>query len=479
MKRAFIAIIGLLLSASAYAQNEVDALRYSRLSPTGTARATAMGGAFGALGADFTTLSNNPAGIGLYKSSEVTITPSLFSGRSESSYFGEVNEDERYNINLGNVGIILVTDLTLRNPQSDFKNVQFGFGMNRLANFNNRVIIDGFNETSSYLTPYVNASQGLSLDDLDNFGSGMAYDVELMYTNAQGEYMIDMPTGGVAQRKSIDTRGSINEMVFSLGTNYKDQVYLGATLGIPSIRYNETSIYTESDSEERNDYFKSFTRTDKLETTGTGVNLKAGIIVRATDWFRIGGAIETPTFYTMSDSYSTSFRANFDTVSSLSTAADGFYEYELNTPFKAMAGVGFIVGKQGLLSLDYQYLDYGNARLRATDYDFEFENDAIRDSYLAAHNIRLGAEWRVGALSLRGGYGLSANPYKYGTNSMMNTLSAGLGIRGQKFFADFAWSMNGMDDEYYLYNAPSTADPAVANTTINNTMLLMTIGFRY
>lgn len=483
MKKTLIAIICLLIgSVNLYAQNEIDALRYSRLNQSGTARYMALGGAFTALGGDFTTLSHNPAGIAIYKNSEVTFTPSIFIGKTQATYFGETNEDYRYNFNLGNIGVVMVTSPALRNPSSPWKNIQFGFGLNRLANFNNRVVMDGFNETSSYLTPYIDAADGLEPGDLNNFGTGLAYDTELLYEidTLNHHYYIDMPNGGVRQRKTIDSKGSINELVFSFGGNYNDRVYLGGTIGVPYIKYKETSIYSETDEMESNNYFKSFTRTDKLETSGTGLNLKLGMIVRAADWLRVGGAIETPTFYTdMSDTYSTTFRAVYETAGTKRSSADGFFEYELNTPFKASAGIGLIIGKVGIISADYEYLDYSTARLRSEEYDFDAENSAIKTSYVKAHNIRLGTEWRYGSLSFRGGYGISDNPYKYGTNSVMSSYSAGLGIRTGNFFVDMAWVMSNMDDEYYLYSAPAGTDPAIADATINNNMFLVTLGFKY
>ncbi len=479
MKKTLVTILSVLISATAlYAQNEIDALRYSRLNPSGTARFVAMGGAFGALGADFTTLSYNPAGIALYKRSEFTITPSIYVGRTESSYFGNRNDDERYNFNLGNAGLVMVT--TPNNTNSGWKNIQFGIGINRLANFNNRVLISGFNESSSYLTPYADNSQGVSLNDLDNFGSGLAYDTDLMYQNSQGVYMVDMYNGEVMQRKTIETKGSMNEVVLSFGGNYNDRVYLGATVGIPSIRYVETSIYSERDSENNNDYFKSFNRIDELETTGTGINLKVGMIIRATDWFRFGGAIQTPTIYSeMADSYTTTFESFFDTAQSLSASSEGFFEYELNTPFRATAGAALLFGKFGLLSADYEYLDFAAARLRAIDYDFEAENEAIKDGYNKAHNLRFGTEWRYGLISFRGGYAIAANPYKEGVNSVMNTYSAGIGVRGEKFFADFTWALSKMDDEYHLYQTVPGAQRPVAFTESSNSNFLFTLGLKF
>ncbi|MGE5318490.1 MAG: OmpP1/FadL family transporter [Chloroflexota bacterium] len=485
MKKTLAIITALMIGSltSLFAQNEIDALRYSRLTPTGTARYVAVGGAFGALGADFTTLSHNPAGIGVYKSSEITFTPSIFQGRSQSDYFDLTKENDRYNFNIGNAGFVLVTNPGGKSTEAGWKNFQFGFGVNRLANFNNRISIEGFNESSSYLTPYVNEANAnhYSLDELDNFGSGLAYDVFLMgFDSAANEYFIDMPNGGVLQSKYVSTTGSINEMVFSVGGNYNDRVYLGATIGVPFLRYDETAVYREVDTENRNAYLNNFERIDELTTTGNGVNLKAGIIVRAADWFRIGAAIETPTFYTLSDEYSSTMKANFDTLfDPQRKKVEGFYEYELNTPFKAMFGVGLVLGKAGLISADYEYIDYTAARLRSSDYDFQEENDAIRNDYMKAHNIRLGTEWRYGMIAFRGGYGISANPYKENTNSVMTSYSLGIGLRGSNFFADLGWMNSNMDDEYYLYNAPQNADQAFAKTKIESSSFLLTLGLKF
>ena len=46
-----------------------------------------MSGAFGSLGGEFSALSQNPAGIGMYQFSEFSLTPS-FSLNSTTSYYG-------------------------------------------------------------------------------------------------------------------------------------------------------------------------------------------------------------------------------------------------------------------------------------------------------------------------------------------------------------------------------------------------------
>lgn len=484
MKKLSVALLLITaFSTGAMAQSEVDALRYSRLNPSGTARFTAMGGAFGALGADFTSLSFNPAGIGLYKSSEISISPSFYIGKTEATYNGRFRDDSRYNFNLGSVGIVMTTSPVTRGNQSLWKNVQFGFGINRLANFNNRIMIEGFNNSSSFLTPYLDNAYGVDPRDLGQYNTKLAYDADLLFLrdnidSASWNYQSDLPNGGVNQRKSIETKGSLNEMVFTLGANYGDKLYLGATIGVPYIRYTETSTYTETDTEGNSDYLNSFTRTDNLETSGTGINFKFGLIYRATDWLRLGGAIHTPTFYTgMTDNWEATIKSNFDNGRTLTARSpEGFYEYELTTPMRAIGSIGIIVGKSGVISADYEYVDYGTARLRAPDYDFNNENETIRNAYLTAGNLRLGTEWRYGALNFRGGYSLSANPYKNGTNSANSSYSLGLGIRDKNFFIDMAWVYSQQDDEYYLYSS-DYVNPAM--TKLDNNMFLMTIGVKY
>ncbi|MFH1118993.1 MAG: hypothetical protein V1775_04165 [Bacteroidota bacterium] len=489
MKKLIVALYTLTAFMPALqAQNEVDALRYSRLNNSGTARFVAMGGAFGALGADFTSLSYNPAGIGLYKSSEISITPSLAIGRTEATFNGTFRDDSKYTVNLGSFGIVMATNISARNQQTMWKDVQFGFGINRMANYNSHILIEGTNDESSYLTPYVNLDSpenaiGIAPGDLNGFSNGLAYDVDLLFLrnaadSATWNYQIDQPIGIRNQRKSIETKGALNEMVFTIGANYADRLYLGATLGVPFIKYSETSVYTETDEEGIINYFKSFSRTDNLEASGTGLNFKFGIIFRAADWLRLGGALHTPTFYTgMAENYNTVFRSNFDNGSSKTARSrEAFYEYELTTPMRAIGSIGFVIGKAGVISADYEYVDYSNSRLRAIDYDFSNENEAINISYLEANNLRLGTEWRFGSLNLRGGYNISDNPYRFGTDATNSSYSFGLGIREKRFFIDFAWVHSNMDDEYYLYSTDYV--PAVM-TKVMNDSFLMTVGIKY
>ena len=77
-KIGLIFIIALFILPGIYAQKIEDALRNSQVFYYGTARFMGMGGAFTALGGDLSSLSQNPAGLGVFRSSEVSITPQLF-----------------------------------------------------------------------------------------------------------------------------------------------------------------------------------------------------------------------------------------------------------------------------------------------------------------------------------------------------------------------------------------------------------------
>ena len=77
MRRLFYFLAAVLISGSAMAQDQYDAANFSSSDLNGTARYVGMGGALDALGGEITTMSTNPAGIGLFRHPEVALS---FSG---------------------------------------------------------------------------------------------------------------------------------------------------------------------------------------------------------------------------------------------------------------------------------------------------------------------------------------------------------------------------------------------------------------
>ncbi|MFO8087459.1 MAG: hypothetical protein R6T91_06595 [Bacteroidales bacterium] len=459
MKR-LVLFLSLLLSLGmikqAHAQYDIDALRFSYLGFGGTARSMATGGAFGAPGADFSVLSTNPAGIGLYKSSEISISPSFYGISAESSFYNENNKDIKYSFNLPGAGMIL----NLENSNGRWKNVQFGFGYNKLQSFHRNTSIEGFNYENSLLTEYRDRANDIG--GLEFYDTELANAANLMpYDSASGEYWIDAPYGGVNQRKTIEERGAINEMTFSFGGNFEDKLYAGMTIGIPIIRYEMSSRHAETDIKDSIDMFQSFSLDEKLRTTGSGVNFKFGILYRPADWVRLGGAFHTPTFYSLHEEYSRLMTSYFDNSDFNEEAlAEGQFHYELMTPMKALGDIAFIIGDYGLISAEYEYVDYSTARLSdendistPSNYDFKDDNDAITEKYTQAHNIKVGAEANLNPIQIRAGYALFSSPFQDNLNDGARTYyTFGIGLKQKYYYVDFAYVMETYEEDYYLYS---------------------------
>ena len=486
MKKLVILLIVTIVTATAtFAQNEVDALRFSRIQFGGTARSLGLGGAFGAVGADFSALSTNPAGMGLYKRSEVSFTPSFTGSTVGSTFNGTYSEDNKSSVNIGNIGAVLVMENTDSRTNSDWKNFQFGFGYNRLASFNSNYLINGTNPKTSLLSQYVASANGVAPADLGSFDTRLAYDANLIFRPNlnQNVYTADVlgvtPFPGIGETKSISTNGYLGETVFAGSANYQDKIYFGASLSVLSLRYEESSNYIETDNTNTIPLFNSFNKYDYQLMKGTGYNLKLGVIVRAADWLRLGAAIHTPSFFSkVNIDYNSTISSVFsdNTLNSVQNSPLGTYAFDLTTPMKIIGSAAFVIGKTGLISADYEMVDYSKARL-APSTDFTNENQRIQDKYQSTSNFRLGGEYRYGQISFRGGLGLFGSPYKSNINDGKGNLATlGLGYRTSDYFVDCAFTSYSMTEDYYLYGV----DPANKTSlkTTNNTFLV-TVGLKF
>ncbi len=493
MKKLVLIISFIAFTILIHAQGAVEALQYSRFSPGGTARFIGMNGAFGALGGDFSVLSTNPAGIGLYRSSEFSITPSFTIGNTNSTFLNQDGSDYKVNFNLGNIGMIFAKDIPSRTGQNGWKFIQFGIGINRLNDFNNRVIIIGDNANNSLLDVYSAYATDFEIPAIE-IEEDLYYDYAYDLNPAWWTYLLDTIGGpanyvnpiikdGVTQSLSISKWGSMNEFVMTIGGNYSDIIYIGATLGIPFIRYYEESNYREEVDPANvniNDlrYFNIYR---KLQTNATGINAKFGIIVKPVNWLRIGGSIHTPTFYSsVRDKNITIFDSKWRTPD-----LDGYTtytkrnawpkEYELTTPFRASGSLAFIIGPYGLISGDYEFINYSFARMRAVP---TYVNDDIKNSYTSTHNFRIGTEWRYNIFSIRAGYGYQPSPYKSNINDgVINTYTGGVGLKVQNIYIDIAYSRSEMSEDYYLYSYDIYTAKSVNQTAISR--ILFTLGARF
>ncbi|MCF8231492.1 MAG: hypothetical protein K9J27_04825 [Bacteroidales bacterium] len=481
MKKIAILISVLLttfITHEGLAQSETDALRYSRLYFGGSARSSAMGGAFGAIGADMSTMSTNPGGIGLYSHSQLSISPALNKGETESTYLGTTAIDSRYDFGMQNIGAVFT--FTPGDDQSGWKKIQFGIGSNRLKNFNNQFQVLGKN-TQKYGTimePYWNYAtngggsnlQPNALERNAAFDAYLAYEADLLYdanTDQEGyQWGYDAIFGGVQQNKVTETSGAVDEVYITLGGNYNDRLYLGGTLGFQSIEYKQESTYKERDIADTIPYFNALTKYDDLKTTGSGVNLKLGAIYRAFQWLRVGVAYHTPTFYNnMQDEWSAQIESTLDLgdgpESSSSRTSKGRFDYKLRTPSRWIFSGAYIAGQYGLISVDYEIIDYSSANLDSDSDNFSTANNAIDQNFQRQHNIRVGTEWRYSNYYIRGGYSMYGSPSNINADEYGSTTftTLGLGYKTNHFFLDVAYVHSEMKDTYFIYDA-NYAEPA-------------------
>jgi hypothetical protein len=461
MKYTALLSAAIVLTMQAIAQTDIDAFNFSQRSVAGTARFVGMGGAFCATGADLSTMSQNPAGIGLYRRADINLSPSLFNGHTTSDYLGGRTEDGRTGFNLGNAGLVFASDPQQGDPDG-WVNWAFGIGYNRLYDFNNVRSFEGFNTTSSLLDYFASSAQGVSYENLDSYSNYLAYYTYLINPDQLYNYTSAAPGGNVLQRRNSETRGGIGETSLVMAGNYMNKLYIGGSVAFSNLRYSEDTYFEEVDSKGLvPGTFKKHTYGQYLETEGSGVNVKFGLIYRAADFIRIGAAVHSPTWYNMSDAYSSDIIATFDGDSTKTKQSpQGAFDYNFTSPFRAVTGMTLLWQDKGLLAIDYEYTDYGQASFSANYYGYSQVNSDVRRNYTSNNTLRAGAEWRFGQVSLRGGYGFSTSPITSdrkvsGYDFSQTRYSAGIGLRDKRFYLDLGYLYsitNSYTQPYYLDN---------------------------
>ena len=287
----------------------------------------------------------------------------------------------------------------------------------------------------------------------------------------------------------------MNELVFTAGGNYLDKLMLGATLGITSINYNRSFNFEEKDlSGNLSNDFSSLQYTEKLATSGTGVNLKLGAILKASDNFRFGLALHTPTAIYLNDVSSIIMTSNTDSLltrnnpsaSPITTFKQDSiltYNYTLYTPGKVIGSFTLLFNKKGFLTADIEYLDYSSMAYRYEEADILAENsmnNTILKTYKSAVNVRVGAEAKLQDVSLRAGFAFYGSPYQStAVNSDRLQFSFGTGYRTNTWFLDgaFVHSMQKIAEKPYVLNNLNDVSNAIVKN--NSSQLLVTLGWKF
>ena len=431
----------------------------------GTARAMAMAGAFTSLGADLSSMSINPAGLGMYRHSDISITPMMSFARSKTNA-PEYGRNSRDRFSMANIGVAI----NAYEGSGSLVSLNIGFGYNRLADLNYDYSFQRGGQRATVGDVYSRQLywSDVSKNDFYNAGGSGNWNWDNSapeFWNAALAYrgfLVDQvdpddpkswkPTwvGNDAEMghfTEFRSRGSIGEYTLSLGANINNKIYIGASLGIQSVYQRKYIDYGE-------EYYYPGTGPDgygnsgldyqllwwKLNQSviveGTGVNFKAGIVYRPTTNLRLGAAIHTPTYYSLDRKFQSAAAglayANNDTDPNVKPDKDGYIStandpnmtspllvddgpngWSFVSPTRLMFGASYTFGERGVISVDYERDWYNGIRIKDNPSGLDSQswyNDSFRQNFKASNIVRVGAEFKpLPVLSLRAGFGYSGS----------------------------------------------------------------------
>ncbi|WP_207423646.1 OmpP1/FadL family transporter [Desertivirga brevis] len=491
MKHTYLVLLIALLAikGETYAQGyATDALRFSQYEFGSTARIKALGNAQTAMGGDLSSISGNPAGLGLYTKSEFAFTPELMNYNTTSTYFNQSTDASRGQIGISNVGAVFAIKLNKFKGQDLKKgalSLNFGIGYSKTANFGNKILFSGINNQNSIANFYAdlgNSAGGTSLEA----GSlpDAAFESNLInYNNTYRAITNPNPT----QEETIIRKGAQSEFNLAAGLNVGNKLYFGAAVGILGLNYSSDNTFTEtgtlSYSDPRGNYQENYANNyyQRFEFKGTGVNAKFGMIFRPSKFLRLGANIQSPNWYTIDDNYSESLRTRltnnpYFTDQEVRSQNQQFptYTYNLRTPAKLSLGAALLSGKIGFITGDVDFIDYSSMELSQPDSyisgELAEDNRYIVNNYKNAINYRLGAELKAGPqFMLRAGYGVTGSPMENSVQDLeIKTYSFGGGYRAGNLSLDVAFINNTRNSSLSPYLLDSGVNPVATSKNVKN-----------
>ena len=504
LKYALTGVAIVAASQVSYAQYSGDAFRFSQTQTGATARIKAIGGASTAVGGDLSSVSGNPAGLGFFTKSELSVTPEYDGSKVESNYFGQNNNSNKDQVNLNNASVVFYNRLSTprgRDKTKGWLSFNLGASYNRTNNFYQNTYYAGRNPNGSISDYYAQLANvddpgntlGLSNGTLQSFAANQQQIAFYQAgTNTPAGYYSNVTSLNNSQAQNIVTSGGQSEISLSGGANYSNKLYLGFGIGITDLRFNRTSTFNEngtasilpnnSNTPVSAAYASQFFQ-DQI-TTGTGFNAKVGFIYKPVEAVRIGATYTSPTWMTVSDSYLEGLQTQYaqsGVISNSTNPGDYDVTYNLRTPMKVSGGVAVFVGKYGFISGDVEYVDYKGMHLSSGDYNNSQDNTDLSTLYKSTVNARVGAEAKLEDFFVRGGFNYQGNP-QVGIGSPIKTTSAGLGYRFGKYYVDATYQYITRNTTIYPYQFDpiysTDASPAAnLKNTYNNAFL--TLGMRF
>lgn len=495
MKKIVLTVAAIFAVGVLFAQNIDDALRYSSTNTTGTARFSALGGAFGALGGDLSAININPASGAVFTRNTTSFTLSSDNTTNEVLYFDGSSKSTDDDFSFNQVGGVFIFDT---NPEGTWKKFSLGFNYDRTQNFDDRFVASGTGNTSiaSY---FLNFAQGVPLDLLElrddetiadlyqflgeneGFGAQQAFLgfqsflIDPVAFDATNTNYISNVAGNVFEQDyTFISDGYNGKAAFNIAAQYRDNLYLGLNLNSHFFDYEQSTILRERNSAEAS-VVNAVRFENNLRTYGSGFSFQLGAIQKIGDNLRVGLTYDSPTWLTISEEGNQRVISDRVVAENVITTdvnprvTNIFQDYQLTTPAKYTGSIAYLFGAQGLLSFDYVYTDYTQLTFRPkNDTFFSTQNALIDTSLRAAATYKLGGEYRFKQWSFRGGYSLTESPYEdQKTIGDLTGYSLGLGYNFGEIKLDFAYQNQEQDRNQSLYSTGLTSQAGVSRTNQN------------
>lgn len=509
---AIAAVATALLSGAlqtANAQTPDDALRASWYIPGGSARSIAVGGAMGALGGDISAAYSNPAGIGLYKTREVVLSPGFVFNNTKSTFRDSATGISKTGFAYGPIGIVLGTP---HGRRENWTSSAFALTVTQIASYNNHVSYSGYNNMSSYSQQYVEELVGDNADTLaaeNNYinGSSLAYRTYLVDNvrdgsgNLIGYKRLPNPNTGLYQQYDANTRGGYHEINLAFAGNRNDKLYIGGSFGIPIISYHRDVFFRESDATGNPDNDFNFSEyREKFSSSGIGVNAKLGVIYKPKEYLRFGLAFHTPSIISFKDELRTSMTTDTEnyngtlseTSDRLNNGQPAVRKYNQVTPYRLIASGSYVFREventkrqRAFITADIEFINHRGSRYSTSENDdpglksyYKAANEAIKGYLKNAFNFRLGGELKFDPWMFRLGAAYYGSPYhdkQLKASRLMG--SGGVGYRNHGMFIDLTYAYSWNKDvsfPYRLNDMPNT----FATERNKRGNLIITVGFK-
>lgn len=460
MKKIFIcaSVLSMLGVGQVSAQDIYKVEQVSTTELDGDARFVGMGGAMGALGANLSAMSTNPASSGLYRRSDMSFSAGFVAQPYDGTQ--KVGSGNRTAGSFDQAGLLYACNL---GNASGVKFVNFGFNYRKGRNLKNyiglnnvrlpKVMEGGVPMGMSQSWQFVDLASDLSGNLLDlGFDNDrerttpsalLAYDTYLIdAVDADGlsvgdrDVKIDHYVPSYANRYNYNRAqwGGVHDFDFNLSLNLNERVYLGVNLGVYNVNMHsamsyDEELYQNGDVNNTGNY-NMYT---EESVTGSGVDGKFGLIVRPMEEnpLRLGISVTTPTVFDLeSRSYAemtTPYESYDDKGNYYDTSfanVDLTNSYRIRTPWKLDLSAATTFGTRFAVDAEYQLQCKRSAAVRyAPNNDYYWEDNSYStDTYLAeeisnymknVHTFRLGAEARVNEMfSVRAGYNFVSSPFE-------------------------------------------------------------------